>query len=162
MRYIDDVDLETNDKGDFALTNGLADHFDDLKSVFGDIHHLNKGLFNQLYESRTALHLINAELLSDITRVNITTWARFLEGAKTSSDLADDIHRISFDGSFFQIVSPIATGKTTYVHYFLNNIVPRILPDDVTYIPLVLDIRKKSLTTTKLVDIMVKFISRGG
>ncbi|MFI5329562.1 MAG: hypothetical protein ACHQ2F_00795 [Desulfobaccales bacterium] len=144
MRYTDKV----KDHHDgYSFKNLFLSKEEDCSVYFGDIHILHSDLFKELYVIRNAVELLNTELLTEIESTNITTWDESISKISKGSGLEDNIKysEKQHEGFFVQLVSPVASGKTTYLHYFLKFILPNNIPNRVIYLPIVFDVRELSI-----------------
>ena len=125
----------------FREANVLASRVDVFRDIFGDIHTLPSSEFHKLYVERQAFEFVSSEILSEISRTNISTWKEVLNDADSDRCFEASIGTTrSANALVAQIVSPRATGKTTYCNYLLKEIIPRYLDDSTCYIPITFDV----------------------
>ncbi len=158
MRYSEGKDAE--EIQDFSLTNDLAQRVDKLRTIYGDIHKLPIEEFEKLYVPRTANHLMNAGILSDITQVSICTWTDFLDKTESGDPIDNEfLDPHSLEGKVIQLVSPVSTGKTTYINYLIKAILPKILPAEVTFVPIIFDMRGLNINNQNIDKVLFNFIN---
>lgn len=155
MRYIE----KFKPHEDYSFSNHIAQRIK-LDQIFGELHNLPFDKFTELYVERKIQDVNNIELLADITKINISAWRGFTGRIGKRIDLVEELNRNieAEEYTVLQLMSPIGSGKTTYLHHFLKVDLVELLNGIVEIVPIIFDFRTHNVTNENMSKILYEFI----